>query len=102
MVALGCGFDTTYWQLKTREGLAAPTRYIEVDYLEVTTKKVSGPLAAVVCLIPTPWKCQRRTYDIWTGFARAYGWLRLHKQGSMREGTGFCSQLDATSSAPAE
>jgi tRNA wybutosine-synthesizing protein 4 len=33
VVSLGCGFDTTYFQLKAQG--KAPTRYIELDYHEV-------------------------------------------------------------------
>mmetsp|Transcript_15107 Transcript_15107/g.20848 ORF Transcript_15107/g.20848 Transcript_15107/m.20848 type:complete len:341 (-) Transcript_15107:134-1156(-) len=37
IISLGCGFDTTYFQFKDQN--CAPTRYIEVDFPEVTSKK---------------------------------------------------------------
>mmetsp|Transcript_14505 Transcript_14505/g.27865 ORF Transcript_14505/g.27865 Transcript_14505/m.27865 type:complete len:358 (+) Transcript_14505:40-1113(+) len=39
VVSLGCGFDTTFFKLKVQG--RAPTRYIEVDYHEVTAKKTA-------------------------------------------------------------
>ncbi|GFH18663.1 leucine carboxyl methyltransferase 1 homolog, partial [Haematococcus lacustris] len=39
VLVLGAGFDTTWWQLE--QAGCAPTRYLELDFQEVTQRKAS-------------------------------------------------------------